>query len=375
MKLAKLTLSRIDIPFRLAFKHTSAERTKTEGVWVEARSDRGEKGVGEGCPRAYVTGESLASVHEFFIQHRDALIAEIDDLDSIRAWGAVHRKEVDQNPAAWCALELALIDLLACTEKRSVESVLGMFEIEGAFQYTAVLGDSDFNTYRTTAKRYLEFGFTNFKIKLSGNSKHDREKVAWLADHPQVDRIRLDGNNLWNDVSEAARFLESLTYPFFAIEEPLGVNRYGDLAALAEATGFPIILDESFLRVDQFDHLLMNPELWIVNLRVSKMGGLLRSLNVVDIATSMGIPLVIGAQVGETSVLTRVALTVASYGAECVVAQEGAFGSLLLESDVCDPPLMFGAGGVLHSDHAALTTRVGFGLSFLERTPFIQHIA
>jgi hypothetical protein len=29
------------------------------------------------------------------------------------------------------------------------------------------------------------------------------------------------------------------------------------------------------------------------------------------------------------------------------VAQEGAFGTLLLERDVCDPPLMFGASGVL----------------------------
>jgi hypothetical protein len=29
------------------------------------------------------------------------------------------------------------------------------------------------------------------------------------------------------------------------------------------------------------------------------------------------------------------------------VAQEGAFGTFLLTHDVCDPPLMFGAGGVL----------------------------
>ena len=373
MKLAGLTLSRIEIPFRIAFKHTSAERTETESVWVEAQSDSGETGFGEGCPRSYVTGENLASVVEFFTQHRDALIAEIDDLDSIRTWAATHRNEVDQNPAAWCAVELALIDLLACTEGGSIESLLGIPEIEGAFHYTAVLGNSDFDTYRTTAKQYLEFEFTNFKIKLSGKLKHDRQKIAWLADHPQVDHIRLDANNLWNDVSTAARFLKSLSYPFFAIEEPLGANRYLDLAALAELTGFPIILDESLLRVDQLDHLTANPAKWIVNLRVSKMGGLLRSLDVVHAATSMGIPMVVGAQVGETSLLTRAALTVAHHGAECVIAQEGAFGSLLLENDVCDPPLMFGVGGVLHTD--ALAAHAGFGLRLLEHTPFIQQIA
>ena len=41
-----------------------------------------------------------------------------------------------------------------------------------------------------------------------------------------------------------------------------------------------------------------------------------------------------------------------------LVAQEGAFGTFLLEHDVCDPPLMFGAGGVLD----ASTIKVGTGI-------------
>jgi hypothetical protein len=44
------------------------------------------------------------------------------------------------------------------------------------------------------------------------------------------------------------------------------------------------------------------------------------------------------------------------------VAQEGAFGTQLLERDVCDPPLMFGAGGVLDSAAYAMLARPGFGL-------------
>ena len=48
---------------------------------------------------------------------------------------------------------------------------------------------------------------------------------------------------------------------------------------------------------------------------------------------------------------------------DILLAQEGAFGTLLLERDVCDPPLMFGAGGVL--DTAAYPAlEPGFGLIY-----------
>jgi hypothetical protein len=57
--------------------------------------------------------------------------------------------------------------------------------------------------------------------------------------------------------------------------------------------------------------------------------------------------LIVGAQVGETSLLTRVALSVAQASGDSLIAQEGAFGTHLLQHDVCTPPLMFGAGGTL----------------------------
>ena len=104
------------------------------------------------------------------------------------------------------------------------------------------------------------------------------------------------------------------------------------------------------------------PRRWLINLRVSKMGGLLRSLQIVEGARAAGIGLIVGAQVGETSLLTRAALTVAHAGRDTLVAQEGAFGTFLLSEDVCNPPLMFGAGGAVDmSSHASLD-RPGLGI-------------
>lgn len=119
-----------------------------------------------------------------------------------------------------------------------------------------------------------------------------------------------------------------------------------ELPALAQALDVAIILDESLCRIEELADFAPGT-LWIPNLRVSKLGGLLRTLVLVDAAKARGLPLIIGAQVGETSLLTRVALTIANAAGEALLAQEGAFGTLLLESDVCTPSLMFGQDGTL----------------------------
>src|SRR5262249_28360113 len=167
---------------------------------------------------------------------------------------------------------------------------------------------------------------------------------------------------LWKSSDEAIAFLRALDYRFFAVEEPLGPNQYHELARIADALACPIVLDESFLRVGQIAVLAEAPERWMVNLRVSKMGGLLRSLAVVDAASRARVRIIVGAQVGETSLLTRAALTVAHAAGDALVAQEGAFGTRLLTRDICDPPLMFGAGGVIDTAAFPSLRRPGFGV-------------
>lgn len=46
--------------------------------------------------------------------------------------------------------------------------------------------------------------------------------------------------------------------------------------------------------------------------------------------------------------MTRVAVSVAQAAGDRLIAQEGAFGTHLLQHDVCTPPLMFGAGCTLN---------------------------
>jgi len=367
-----LTLHRIDIPFRLAFKHSAAERSVTQGVWVEARL--GDScGVGEGCPREYVTGETLDSAAHFFARQRDALRGAVTGVDELADWVSDHAQEIDANPAAWCAIELAILDLLAQREGVPVEALLSLATAGGSFRYTAVLGDSDRDTFRAIAGRYAAMGFHDFKLKLCGDIGRDRAKLASLAELGiEKFRLRVDANNLWHDEDRAARHLLALDQALLGVEEPLPAYEFEAMRRLCDKTGFPVVLDESCLRVEHLAAVEGDPQRWIINVRVSKMGGLLRSLEMVRGARAVGIPLIVGAQVGETSVLTRAGLVAAAAAGDGLLAHEGGFGTWLLESDVADPPLMFGNGGVLDASAYGLSTRPGWGITLAANTEILR---
>jgi L-alanine-DL-glutamate epimerase-like enolase superfamily enzyme len=359
MRLRTLTLHRLDIPFRVAFRHASAERERTETVWVEAHSEHAI-GFGEGCPRAYVTGETLETAGAFFTRHFDALRTGIRRLDDLLAFGTEYEEEIDANPAAWCAIELALLDALAKEEACSVEALCGLPEPRGPFHYSAVIGATGASAFGRFLEAYAGLGMRDFKVKVSGDVGMDRENLKVLGRRVPGRRLRLDANNLWPDVDSAARYLRGLQQSLFAVEEPLQPRAYGELAALSRTLGTRIVLDESCVRAAQLEDLEGLGDAWALNVRVSKMGGLRRSLASVEAARRRGIPIVVGAQVGETSVLTRAALAVATFAGGSVVAQEGGFGTLLLQEDVCAAPLQFGPRGDLMWENSG---RPGFGLS------------
>jgi L-alanine-DL-glutamate epimerase-like enolase superfamily enzyme len=361
-RIRELRFAVLAIPFKVAFRHASAERVATSSVWVESVSDGGAVGRGESCPRSYVTGETIESAQAFFSKHHAALGAQVVDVRSLRSWIDERREELDANPAGWCAIELAILEMLAMESRVPVEGLLRLPRLAGRFQYSAVLGDMGHDAFKAMAGQYCRQGFTDFKVKLSGALDRDRDKVALLRQWPGI-RVRVDANNLWRTADEAIAFLQALDYGFWAIEEPIASGEYVELARIADRLGCKVILDESFLRLSQLEHLAANPEAWIINLRVSKMGGLLRSLAVAGAARDARVGLIVGAQVGETSLLTRAALAVAHASRDILVAQEGAFGTLLLERDVCEPSLMFGAGGVLDTAAYPNLEQPGFGLT------------
>ncbi len=304
----------------------------------------------------------MESVQTFFSSHRDSILRSIHNLGSLKSWADRHITEIDRNPAAWCAIELALLDLLAREKSYSVEQLLSLPVLHGEFTYTAVLGDNKLKHFASQVDQYITMGFGDYKVKLCGELDRDREKLQYLVARAPDSRLRLDANNLWQEAGQVIAYINALGIAVYALEEPLAVDDFAGLTQLAQSLDVKIILDESFTRLDQFSRLADTPSLWIINIRVSKMGGLLRSLEIALKARQSGVGCIIGAQVGETSLLTRAALTLANACHDNLVAQEGAYGTFLLERDICDPPLMFAAGGTISAPQLDRLGRDGFGL-------------
>ncbi len=362
MRIQRLEVSSFPVPFRAVFRHASASRAQAENLIVAAYSDCGKVGYGEGCPRRYVTGETVESGAAFIRKYAGSIIDSVTDAQSLQEWAYAHRDVIDQNPAAYCAIEISMLDLLGKTSGVPIEDLLGLPRLAGRFPYSAVLGDSPYLAYWWQFRRYWKQDFRDFKVKVSGNPGRDRRKLRLFRNRkdPRL-RVRLDANNLWSSADECIRHVTALPHEVYAIEEPL---REGDLAGFERVgveCGAKIILDESLLRVEQLD-TLEDPERWIVNLRVSKMGGIMRSLHVAGRAANLGVGVIVGAQVGETSILTRAGLTVMHATRSNLVASEGAFGTHLLHHDLTSESLMFGDGGAVVVEQAGIGGAPGLGL-------------
>ena len=305
----------------------------------------GLTGYGEGCPRSYVTGETMDSAARFFATSKESLESSVTGIEDLRAWISAHRTEIDANPAAFAAIEIALLDLFARRAGKTLEACLGLPSARPVV-VSAVVGVMGAAAAGLIAAGYRAFGMVDAKVKLSSDPAADRRRIAAIrtALGPAM-RLRVDANNLFSDPQSCATHLAALGADIWAIEEPLSARDTKGQQELAAITGARIILDESALLPDDLDHL--EGVGWIVNLRISKHGGLLRSLAMLEMARTRGLGIIIGSHVGETGLLARTGLALATACGDQLLASESGYGGYLLAHDLANPSLRFNRHGIL----------------------------
>jgi L-alanine-DL-glutamate epimerase-like enolase superfamily enzyme len=340
----RLDFASFPFPFRTAFEHAAASRDRAENVIVIAEDTSGRVGLGEGCPRDYVTGETVQSALAALTRWRRAGCAAIEDLSSLTAWIRANSNDIDANPSAFAALELALLDVFARRSERTLEQLLGVAAATQEIRTSAVYGTRSNAKFLAQAALYNLNGMRDAKLKLTGEARRDRARARVLA---LLGRVRLDANNLWPTAAEACRGLEGAGRHAWAVEEPVQPRDWRALAEVGAHTGLALVLDESATHPRDLAALKPGPK-YVVNVRVSKLGGLLRTLAMIDAARARGFGVVVGAQVGETSILARASLVAAHAAGPALVGFEGAFGTRLLARDATTPSLRFGYGGRIH---------------------------
>jgi len=342
----------VDLPFRLTFKHAAAARTASSSIFIRCTTESGAVGYGESLPREYVTGESQQSTHEFL---RDELLPRLvgmnfADYGSVRQflrqcngkapanWGLGARPQT----AAWCAVDLALLDAFGHHFEQAVLPNASAVP-DGAYRYSAVISASGgWPLYKTLLKLRI-FGIRQVKVKLGGG--------IVLAAIRAIDRalgrksdVRIDLNMLW-DKSEALKSMPDFDRAGVrSFEQPLPADQLGGMAELVEKTGLYVMADESLNDAESLDRLISMRACNAVNVRVSKCGGLMAAIDRCERALDAGMMLQVGCQVGESSLLSAAQLALMAQ-VDGIRYLEGCFGTHLLEKDPVSPELQFGHGG------------------------------
>ncbi|OHV77090.1 mandelate racemase/muconate lactonizing enzyme family protein [Rhizobium sp. LCM 4573] len=190
---------------------------------------------------------------------------------------------------AICAMEMAMWDALGKQAGLPLYALWGgrwRKDVEAA----AYLFTNDPQGLSERLKRFLDLGYTTFKVKIGFGEKSDitlaeaSRKV--IGEHP----LRLDVNGAWN-LATAKRQLEKLkAFDPAYVEQPLELDDLAGHAALVARSCAPIALDESAYTLSDVGNIVRTNAADVVLLDPHEAGGLWQTIKAAAICEAIGIP-------------------------------------------------------------------------------------
>jgi o-succinylbenzoate synthase len=282
----RLTSSAYRLPLRRPWRSARGVLTHREGWLIRAEMD-GAVGYGDCAPlpESGTESEHTAAARLAHWQHQ----AKQSNLRALLT--TLEKAAISPAPAADCAVETALLDLVARREGLTLRRLLSRSTIE-AVPVNAMLGAAatlDIDSVQSA----IAGGFSVLKLKL-GIAAWPLElaKLQAAARYlPSGATLRLDANGAWDEGTAARRIEELAGLPIDGLEEPLSRPEDGALARLQALAPFSLALDES-LAVGENLHPLTLP-VRRITVKPAVQGGLRRSLRLAERATTAGHEVVI----------------------------------------------------------------------------------
>ncbi len=352
-RVESLTIYRLRIPFHQAFRHVLQSREESDAVIVKVRDADGRAGFGEALPRSYVTGETVESM---ITRIRARLAPTILDEQFAPGWETLEFLEAarpgwtkadlgEQQVIAWnaafCAVELALLDWSLRRDGCALGDLLAPARYE--VLYSGVVSADGPAEAAALAQRMARLGLRQIKVKVGTADDAARLEAVRRAVGEEVE-LRADANGAWS-AGEAVEQLRRLAkFKLAAIEQPVSAGDLAGMKRVREESGVPVVADESLITIEHARRLIDRGACDLFNIRLSKNGGIAGSLAIASLAREAGLKIQLGAQVGETAVLSAAGRAFAAHLPQLEFA-EGSFGSWLLAEDIAFENVAFGYGG------------------------------
>jgi muconate cycloisomerase len=352
-RVESIAIYQLRIPFHQSFRHALQSREESDAVIVKITDADGRSGYGESLPRSYVTGETtqsmIARVREQFAPRifAESFAPGWETLEYLQAvmpkWTRTEKSSGDVVAwnAAFCALELALLDWSLRADNCALADLLP--PVRSEVVYSGVISADAPADAAALAKRMARLGLRQIKVKVGAGDDFARLEAVRKAVGANVE-LRADANGAWSG-PDALKQLQSLEkFNLQVIEQPVAAGDLAGMKQVRDGCGIPVMADESLVTLEQARELVDLKACDYFNIRLSKCGGIAGSLAVAKLAQDAGIKIQVGAQVGETGILSAAGRTFAAH-LPTLASAEGSFGTWLLAEDVTFENVAFGLGG------------------------------
>ena len=275
----------LDRPFTIARGTTDAARV------VSVRLSDGEhEGVGAAAPSAYYgeTADTVAAVLPDLL----AVVEDADDPHSLDRIERRLRETVRANPAARCAISIALHDLVGKRLDLPLYRYWGL-DADETVSTSYTIGLDSIERMREKTATAVDAGHSILKVKLG--TERDREIMAAVRDAASDARIRVDANEAWTP-PEAVDMIETLAaFDVEFVEQPVPVDSSDGLRYVHGRSALPIAADESCVTLADVPRIADRAD--IANIKLMKCGGLREAKRMIHAARAHGLEVMLGCMI------------------------------------------------------------------------------
>ena len=287
MKIARVFAHRVELPLvEGSYKWSGGKSVSVfDSTIVGVETACGLVGYGEVCPLGPFYLPAYAEGVRAGLRELAPHLIGFDPREPARL---NHRMDaaLKGHPYVKSGIDLACWDILGKVTGLSVCTLMGGRFGENVRLYRAISQQPPDEMARNVAE-YRKQGYTRFQLKVGGDPDEDIARIrAARAILQPTDRLVADANTGWTQ-HEAVCVVRAVRDVDIYIEQPC--LSYEECLAVRRQTDHPFVLDES---VDSLDMLLRAKSdlaMDVVNLKISKLGGLTKTRQARDLCVSMGI--------------------------------------------------------------------------------------
>jgi len=291
VKITRIAIHQVDLPLHEGNYSWSGGKSVDvfDSTLVCMETDSGHAGWGEVCPLGPVYLPAYAAGARAGIAELAPALLGADPC-GVEALNRHMDATLQGHPYAKSALDMAAWDILGKVAGLPACTLLGGRYGEDVVLYRAI-SQAPPGDMAASVAGYKEEGYTRFQLKVGADPDVDVERIRQVrAVLDPSDVLVADANTGWK-MHEAARVVRALRDVDVYIEQPCPT--YEECLAIRRRTDHPFVLDES---VDGLGPLLRGSAeqaMDVVNIKISKFGGLTRARRARDLCVELGLAMTI----------------------------------------------------------------------------------